>query len=368
MKGRREFICGGAAFAGALVCGCDSFVGLSRYWFENEMERIVRDGLYAGLCCASNRGILACCGNRTITGRILSVNEDTLFDLASVGKTQTAALCALLVADGRLDPDAPFTDYLPEHVLAKEDCRITVRDLATHTGGFDNSKPYCVPDVREHFAKLLAKRPVRPRGESYCYACSNFVYLGMIVERLTGLGLDAAAKKLLWGPLDMKRTTWQTCVGDANVCEYPESTYGGPRRKLGEHNDLCAHYAGRPVGNGSCFSTGPDMLKFARDLLERRTFKAAYYDLMFSPSAAVDGHRRSFGWDMTAVKSTFSDWTTTGFSDQAICHTGWTGSAIAVDPVCGFAGVVLGNRIAGKEETMGPRLDLLESMRQHPSA
>ena len=363
MKGRREFICGGAAFAGALICGCDTVRGVARLRLSEEMERIVRDGLYAGLCCASDRIAPVCRGNRTITGAILPVTGDSLFDLASVGKTQTAALCALLVAEGRLDPDAPFTDYLPEHVLAKEDCRITVRDLATHTGGFDNSKPYCVPDVREHFAKLLAKRPVRPRGESYCYACSNYVYLGMIVERLTGLGLDAAAQKLLWGPLGMKRTTWQTCVGDANVCEYPESTYGGPRRKLGEHNDLCAHYAGRPVGNGSCFSTGPDMLRFVTDLLERRTFKSAYYDLMFSPSAEVGGHRRSFGWDMTAPKSTFSDWTKTGFSGQAICHTGWSGSAIAVDPACGFAGVVLGNRIASKEKTMGPRLELLELMR-----
>ena len=364
MTGRRQFILGGAAFA----CGCVSRFGESRSRPSPVADACIRDGLYAGLCFASNSDPVRCRGNRTFTGRVLPVDEESLFDLASVGKTQTAALCALLVADGRLDPDAPFTEYLPEHVLAKENCTITVRDLATHTGGFDNSKPYCLADVREHFAKLLAKRPVKPRGESFCYACSNYVYLGMIVERLTGLGLDAAAKKLLWGPLGMKRTTWQTCVGDENVCEYPESTYGGPRRRLGEHNDLCAHYAGRPVGNGSCFSTGPDMLRFVTDLLERRTFPAAYYDLQLSPSAVVGGHRRSFGWDMTAEKSTFSDWTPTGFSDRAVCHTGWTGSAVAVDPVCGFAGIVLGNRLASKERTMGPRLALLEEMRREASA
>ncbi len=52
---------------------------------------------------------------------------------------------------------------------------------------------------------------------------------------------------------------------------------------------------------------------------------------------------------MTSEKSTFSDWVETNFSARAICHTGWTGSAIAVDPECGYAGVVLGNRLAGKD-------------------
>ena len=107
------------------------------------------------------------------------------------------------------------------------------------------------------------------------------------------------------------------------------------------------------MGNGANFSTAPDMLLFVEDLLRRERFPQAYYDLLFSPSFVGDGHRRSFGWDMTAAKSTFSNWTPTGFSEHAICHTGWTGGAIAVDPDRHFAGVVLGNRLASKEKTMG---------------
>ena len=66
---------------------------------------------------------------------------------------------------------------------------------------------------------------------------------------------------------------------------------------------------------------------------------------------------------MTAEKSAYRIWTKTGFSSRAICHSGWTGSAIAVDPASGFAGVVLGNRMASKEKTMGPRMAILEMMR-----
>ena len=324
--------------------------------------KCIGDGLYAGLACVSNQCDLHVAGVRTLDDPKLPVTARSLFDLASVGKTQTASLCALLYADGRLDVDAPFTEYLPEHVLAKENCRITVRDLATHSGGFDNAKPYMLPDSRKMFEELYRKRPVWPRHERYCYACSNFVYLGLIVERLAGLDLDAAAKKMLWGPLGMARTTWKTVVGDPDVAEYPPSTYGGPKRRIGERNDICAHLALGPMGNGANFSTAPDMQLFAEDLLRRERFPKAYYDLLFAPSFAGDGHRRSFGWDMTAAKSTFSDWTPTGFSEHAICHTGWTGGAIAVDPDRHFAGVVLGNRLASKEKTMGPRLHLLDLM------
>lgn len=330
------------------------------------MHRLLSDcianGLYAGLACASNTSGLCVAGARTLDEPRLPVTRNTLFDIASIGKTQTAALCALLFADGMLDVDAPFTDYLPEHVLAKENCRITVRDLATHSGGFDNSKPYQTADAEKMFDELFRKRPVWPRGERFEYACSNFVYLGLIVERLTGLDLDAAAKRMLWGPLGMARTTWNTVVGDPDVAEYPQSTYGGARRRIGEHNDICAHLAPRPMGNGAQFSTAPDMLRFTTDMLRRERFPAEYYELQFSASFDRGGHRRSFGWDMTAEQSTFSAWAETAFSTRAICHTGWTGGAIAVDPERGFAGVVLGNRLASKERTMGPRMRLLDLM------
>ena len=362
---RRWFCLGLASGAAAFGLGC---VGSRRSACENTavraaVRKCVEDGLYAGLACASSRGDMYLEGSLRIGGPKLPVTDESLFDLASVGKTQTAALCALLYADGRLDVDAPFTEYIPEHVLAKENCRITVRDLATHSGGFDNSKPYMVADPAAMFEELYRKRPVWPRGERFCYACSNFVYLGLIVEKLTGLDLDAAARQMLWGPLGMSRTTWNTVVGYQDVAEYPQSTYGGPKRKIGEHNDICAHLAPRPMGNGANFSTAPDMLKFVTDMLRRERFPKAYYDLQFAPSFEKGGYRRSFGWELTAEKSAYFVWAKTGFSSHAICHPGWTGSVIAVDPNHDFAGVVLGNRIASKEKTMGPRMKILDMMR-----
>ena len=356
MMTRREFLFSSSALA---VCGCQTAGATDALW--QEMRRCVDAKLYSGLAVGSADIAPLVAGSRTLDGR-LPVTAETLFDLASVGKTQTAALCALLVAEGRLDPDAPFTAYLPEHVLAKENCRITVRDLATHAGGFDNAKPYKLADSGRMFEEIYRKRPVRPRGARFEYACSNFLYLGLIVEKLTGLDLDAAARRMLWGPLGMTRTTWNTVTGDGNVMEYSPSTYEGARRRIGEHNDICCHLSPRPMGNGSCFSTCGDMIRFVTDLLRRERFPKAYYDLLFTPCFEKGGVRRSFGWDMTAPASSTHLYPQTGFSSRTIAHSGWTGPVIAVDPERGFAGVVLGGQIAGKAKTMDVRVRLLQLM------
>ena len=355
---RREFILSASALA---VCGCRTSGAMDA--LRAEMRCCVDAGLYSGLAVGSNRIAPLVAGSRTLDGR-LPVTAETLFDLASVGKTQTAALCALLVAEGKLDPDAPFTEYLTEHVLSKENCRITVRDLATHSGGFDNAKPYKLADPKRMFEEIYRKRPVRPRGEKFEYACSNFLYLGLIVEKLTGQDLDAAAKRMLWGPLGMTRTTWSTVTDDGNVMEYSPSTYeqAGRLRRIGEHNDICCYLSPKPMGNGSNFSTCGDMLLFVTDLLRRERFPKAYYDLMFTPSFEKDGVRRSFGWDMTAPASPTHLYPQTGFSTLAIAHSGWTGPVIAVDPERDFAGVVLGGQIAGKAKTMDVRVRLLQMM------
>ncbi len=139
--------------------------------------------------------------------RQLPMTAESKFDLASVGKLFTASACVLLVCEGKLDPDAPFTKYLPEHVLAKEACAITVRDLATHSGGFSNAKPYENPDMTVFQASFSPSGPC-VRGEAFEYACSNLSFSGKIVERITGERLDVFCRRTIWRPLGMTHTSW----------------------------------------------------------------------------------------------------------------------------------------------------------------
>ena len=323
------------------------------------IHQLIADGIYAGLIAAdADGGPILLEGLQCFQAKKLPVTEETRCDIASVGKLFTASMCALLVTEGKLDPDAPFTEYLPEHVLAKENCNITVRDLASHSGGFDNSKPYQVPDPTQFLEKLWQKRPVWPRRERFEYACSNFIYLGKIIEELTGLDLDAAARKMIWGPLGMARTTWNPIPDDGHVMEYPDP----PDRRIGDHNDPSCFYFPAPLGNGSVFTTIGDMRLFLSDMLHRSHFPAAYYDLLFKQEFEQGGVRRTFGWDMKGPNSPTYMTDETGFSNQAICHSGWTGPAVVVDPVRGRAAVVLGNRIGDMVASRRGRIAILSHL------
>lgn len=365
---RRGLLSLAACAAGGVAGGCAGFPREEARFAaaREEMRRLVQAGLFAGAVAAdADGGPVLAEGLQCFLEKKVPMTADSLCDLASVGKTFTASLCAQLVAEGQLDPDAPFTTYLPEHILAKENCRITVRDLATHSGGFDNSKPYWTErDPAVFLRKLYAKRPVRPRGEMFEYACSNFIYLGMIVEKLTGLDLDSAARKRFWGPLGMTRTTWNPVKDDGYVVEFPPSSYAGTgTRRIGDHNDLACHVSPVPLGSGSAFSTVGDMRLFAADLLHRRRFTKAYYDLLFTPSFEKGGVRRSFGWDMPAERSKTQMTPDLGFSPAAIAHSGWTGPAVVVDPENGRAGVFLGNRTGDYLGSMRGRMRVLALLR-----
>ena len=321
--------------------------------FENakgEALKQIENGLIQGAVFTVNGGPVIPLGKQCVKPVERAMTENSRFDIASVGKVFTAACCALLAADGKLDPDAPFTEYLPEHALGRQ-CDITVRDLAMHTGGFDNSKPYDSEDVDVFHRELFNKLPVRPRLEAFEYACSNFILLGKIAERISGMNLDALAGKLVWGPLGMSRTQW---IPPGKGPDEVEHWF--PNRPPGQHNDSVCRNVPFPIGSGSCFSTAGDMLRFACDILDRRCFPGEYYELMTTCGFEKNGARRSFGWDMSAEHRPRN------FSDRTIYHSGWTGQSVCIDPVQGFAAVVLTSRTGDWEKAYAGRIRIIEEL------
>ena len=315
-----------------------------------EAQKQIDSGLIQGIVLAdTRRRTIEALGKQCIHPSEKAMTAASRFDLASVGKVFTAACCALLIAQGRLDPEQPFVQYLPEYW--DHDSDITVRDLAMHVSGFDNSKAYDSPDPKVFNRELFNKHPVRPRLEKFEYACSNYILLGKIAERITGMDLDALTRKLIWGPLGMERTQWNAPGPGPDEVEH-----WFPNRQPGEHNDSVCFNCGFPIGNGSCFSTAGDMLLFLEDLLERKHFPKIYYDLFFTCGFEKDGNRRSFGWDMRACNRPGN------LSDKTIYHTGFTGQTICIDPENRFAALVLTSRTGGHDEAIQGRALLIEKM------
>ncbi len=280
----------------------------------------------------------------------IPMTAESRFDIASTGKVFTAACIAMLAFKGQIDLDAPFTTYLPDHALGKN-CTITVRDLAAHASGFDNSKPYCSADHAEFMRRLYAWMPVNPRRTTFYYSCGNFVLLGKIAEKVSGMDLDSLARKLLWEPLGMVHTTWNAPGNGPH-----EVQHFNPVREPGCHNDETCYLANIPLGNGSAFSTADDMFLFLHDILHCNVIPSSCCELMQKPDFYDGDTIRSFGWDMSPACIP------AGLSKRTIYHTGWTGQSIFVDPMTGICGAVFTSRKGDWDEAKNGRKRIMEAI------
>ena len=336
---RRGILAGAAAFLAAGGCRSLSF-GESPA--EREVRRQIAAGYYSCACCGAVGGERFAMGDRRPEDATpVAVDGQSLFEVASVSKTFTALIAAQLHCAGLLDIDAPFTRYLPRHALAKTGTDITLRDIAAHAAGFSDgwfyrdarqARRYQSADGLE--AGALAQLPEGPRRMHVKYACHDMILLGYAIEQVTGLDLDAAARKYVWGPLGMASTGWRNCPENPHTVQM--YTHGPV--PLGYKGDEKARAsASRPIGNAGVFTSLDDMMKYAEDLLCRRTFPEACYDLLFTPTFGDGKRRRSFGWDMSPGMNP------PGWSAAAINHSGYTGQYVAVDPEQGHAVVILTN-------------------------
>lgn len=363
-KGFNFFGSANALFAVAAIVlplGASSFAVATGQTREeiarSELQRQCRIGLIAGGVAACTGMEPLCEGFARLTPDRSPMRTDTLFDVASLTKTFTAAICANLAADGIVDVDVPFVRYLPECAVGPE-CRITMRDLSLHRSGFETDTSIVAgsPDPAEFRRRVLAHRPKNPHPGNYLYSCHNYILLGMIAERVTGKSLDRLGKELVFGPLGMKDTSWGPVPDDGRPmrCAYRNIE---PGRII----DCIAGKISIPIGNAGVFTTVGDVTLFLKDLLARKTFKPLVYDLLLSEDRCADGVKRSFGLAMNDAARP------DGVSVRGAWHTGSTGQTMLVDPETGFWAVVLTSRagadgIAGHDACIVARRELIGAL------
>jgi len=136
----------------------------------------------------------------------------------STGKTFTAAIILQLVNEGRLKLDDPISTWFgkdPWFARLANHSDITVRMLLNHTSGIPDHviEPrfvYAVLDApdrvwtpEECVAFILDRPPLSPAGKEFHYTDTNYILLGMIVERITGRTFYAELQRRLLGPLKL---------------------------------------------------------------------------------------------------------------------------------------------------------------------
>ena len=325
-----------------------------------EIDRLMESAASRGLMAGS----VVVIGDRTnelfcrAYGRMSSASEarpitvDSLFDIASLTKVvATAPVILKLVEEGRISLLDPVSRWFHEFA-DKGKNNLLILHLLTHTSGLDDFPLSQVNPLRSVLEGAAARKQVNRPGSHFKYADINFILLGELVQRVTGVGLARYAAENIFTPLQMKDTGFKPGVEAAVRCTATLGSDSSPL--IGVVQDYSARLLGGVAGHSGLFSTGPDLSRFCRMLLnrglldERRVLSERTVELMTVPYFSDDTRiLRGLGWD---ISSPFSSPRGAGFSEVSFGHTGYSGSSLWIDPESGLYVVLVTARLDYKRK------------------
>ena len=279
--------------------------------------------------------------------------DSTLWDIASITKVVSTMSSALrLVDQGKLDLDAPVRRYLPRFSGGPKN-QVTVRMLLDHTSGLKSYVPFYLKarGSRARAINLLYAQPlVRVPGDSAEYSDLNALFLGLVLEKISGVTLDKLAAREVFKPLGMTQTLYRP-PSKLKAGIVPSGLWRG-QPVPGDVNDQNAAALGGVAGHAGVFSTGMDLARFAQVWL--RSGVDSKGQTWVRPETMreflVKGPRsgsRLLGWDTPEIDPMAEEPSVFGtlISDAAYGHTGFTGTELWVDPVRDLFMVFLTNRV-----------------------
>ena len=229
------------------------------------------------------------------------IAKDTIFRIASMTKPIAGVAMMMLWEQGKWSLDDPVAKHIPEFANLKvatpngevaQTRPMTMRQLMSHTAGFDVSSGYAkhnISDRKEPLQSMIDKLaklplPVQP-GSDWRYGPSVDIQ-GYVVEKLSGQPLDVYFRTKIFEPLGMKDTGFWVEPSKANRVTNI-FTYGPDKRITTATSQ--GSPATKPVflsGSGGLLSTTEDYFKFAQMLLNggqvngKRFLKASTVELM----------------------------------------------------------------------------------------
>jgi CubicO group peptidase (beta-lactamase class C family) len=289
-------------------------------------------------------------GNFNEMEKPISMETDTIFDLASISKIFTAAAVMILFEKGYFHLDDPVAKHIPEFAVNGKE-NVTIRQLLTHTSGFTAWVPlYSKGNSREDRLKMVLEQPLKnPPGATYEYSDLNMITLGMLVEQWSGTRQDEFVREHITEPLGMKDTMYNPPASLKHriaAAEYQSL----PDRGLvwGEVHDENAWSLDGVAGHAGVFSTANDLAKLAHifinegrygstQLLKPETVKL----LLENQNASYPGNDHGLGWELG------QGWYMDALSEgtYSFGHTGYTGTSIVVSPNNKTIAILLTNRV-----------------------
>ena len=296
------------------------------------------------------------------------VNEQTIYHWASITKTVTGIAVMQLRDQERLALDDAVVDYLPSlrkvHNPYGAMDAITIRHLMSHSAGFRSPTWPWGGDESWHphepteWEQLVAMMPYTEihfaPGTRYKYSNPGIIFLGRIIEQLTGDDYETYVEKNIFSPLGMHRS-------------YFDAT---PEHLLKHRSNNYTVREGKPVPNGRDFDTGitvsngglnapiPDMVSYLSFLMDacedeacRQVLERESLQEMWEPQVPLeadvppDSARLARPWQLAMGLTFFS------FEQGDVMIVGHTGSQKSfrsffyLEPATGTAAIASFNTV-----------------------
>jgi CubicO group peptidase (beta-lactamase class C family) len=219
---------------------------------------------------------------------------ESAYRLASVTKPMTALAILQLVEKGKINLDAEVQTYVP--YFPKKPWPITVRQVLGHLGGISHYKnPANELHIKEHRSTREAIAIfenfdlVAEPGTRYSYSSYGYNLLGAIIEAASGMSYGDYMKQNIWQPLGMTNTRM-----DDPLEVIPNRVRGyqlvNGQVKNSEFIDISSRFAA-----GGTRSTVPDLLKFAKGIIDGRVLKSDTMETMATSMSTRAGRLTNYG-------------------------------------------------------------------------
>ncbi len=229
----------------------------------------------------------------------------------SVGKTFAAAIALRLVEEGKISLNDKIEKYLgKEHWFSRlpNAKDVTVRQLMNHTSGLVRyefkdqftkdltASPDKVWKPEEQIAYIFDETPPFGAGDGWEYSDTNYILLGMIVERVTQKRFYDEALRHFIKPLKLKNTIPQ----DSRTIKGLIQGYAGPDNPFGRTDAMIkdGRFAFNPQlewTGGGWASTGEDLARWAKALYEGKAVDPTMVSLMVDGVPAKLGPNVKYG-------------------------------------------------------------------------
>lgn len=313
------------------------------------------------------------------------VTVESVYDMASVTKICATTLAVMrLYEEGKLDLKKKLGDYLPRTAGSNKE-HLLIEDVLLHQAGLPAFIPFYTATLdvpgqapkhiyagsysdsfsiqvakdmymrtayRDTMYKMILESPLGPSGE-YVYSDNDFIFLGRIVEALTGMPLETYVKKTFYQPMGLTSIGFRPLerLPVTRIVPTENDTLFRKQLLRGYVHDQGAAMFGGVAGHAGLFSDAYDIAALMQMLLNGGTFNGHRYlqketiDL-FTAYHSADS-RRGFGFDKPERDNATrkEPYPALSASARAFGHTGFTGTSVWADPADQLIYIFLSNRV-----------------------